>query len=67
VTGADRDVLLRLPVALDERPVVVRAPVLERVQLPVDVEDADGDHPRVDELHRPGREVVDRADQDVQD
>jgi hypothetical protein len=67
VPRADHDRLVRLPVALDERAVVVRAAVLERVELAVDVVDPERDRPGVDELHRPRRELLDGADVDVQD
>ena len=49
-------------VALAERAVVVRAAVLERAVLAVQVVDAERDRARVDDLHRAGRQLLDRAD-----
>src|ERR671937_635464 len=65
VARADRIALLGIEVPLAERPVVVRAPVLERAVPAAEVVDADRDLTRVDDLHRPRRQVLDRADVDL--
>src|SRR5205085_9201767 len=50
VPGADRDARIGIEVALAKRSVVVRAAVLEREELAVQVVDADGDRAGVDDL-----------------
>jgi len=50
--------------ALGERPVVVRAPVLDRVELAVGVEDADLSAVGLDDAGGPGRKLLSRADLD---
>ena len=62
VSWADRDAVVAVEVALAERPVVVRAAVLERVVLAVQVVDADGDRAGVDDLDGARRQLLDRAD-----
>ena len=66
VPGADGDPLAAVEVALAERAVVVRAPVLERVQLAVAVVDADREQ-RLgrDDPDRARRQLVERADLDL--
>ena len=55
----------RLEVALAERPVVVGAAVLDRVELAVAVVDADRELPVADDLHLARRKLLDRADVDL--
>src|SRR5439155_15444554 len=58
VAWARCDPVLAVEVALAQRPVVVRAAVLERVQLAVAVIDADGQEALdVDDPHRPRRQL----------
>ena len=52
---------LWIEVALGERPVVVGAAVLDGAELAVEVEDADRDGARSNDLHRPRRELVHRS------
>src|SRR5436190_8102642 len=62
VPRADRIALLRVEVAFAERAVVVRATVLDRVELAVQVVDTNRDRAGDDDLDRPGRQLLDRAD-----
>src|SRR5581483_3868927 len=62
VTRADDDTGLRIELALAQRTVVVRAAILDRVELSVEVVDADRDEPGVDDLHLARRQLLDRAD-----
>ena len=64
VTRADHDTLVRLPVTLDERAVVVGAAVLDREQLAGAVEHADLEVLPLHQAHAAGREVVNGADVD---
>src|SRR5438477_3622421 len=61
VARAEGDAGLRVPVAEAEGPVVVRAAILQRVQLAVAVVDAHRVRLRVDELHLAGRNLLERA------
>ncbi len=54
-----------VPDALAERAVVVRAAILDREQLAAAVEDADREQPGLDELHRAGRQLLERRDDDL--
>ena len=64
VPRTDRDAVVEVELALAEGPVVVRAAILERVQLAVQVVDADGDRARVDDLDGARRKLVQRRDSD---
>ena len=57
---ARADDLEPLALALAQRAVVVAAPVLERVHLPVDPVDAEEQRPRLDDLHPALGDVVER-------
>ena len=59
---ADRDALGGLEVALAERPVVVRAAVLEGEVLAVAVVDPERELAGADDLHLARRELLDGAD-----
>src|SRR5207247_10612511 len=59
--GAAHAASVRVEVPLAERPVVVRAAVLDRVQLAGEVVDANRYGSRVHELHLAGRQLVQRA------
>ena len=65
VARADHAAHVLLPLALAERPVVVRAAVLERVELAVAVVDADRRPAERDDLRRAGPELVERRDVDL--
>jgi hypothetical protein len=55
VPRTDHDPLVGIELSFGERTVVVGAAVLDRAQLPVDVEDADQQIARADDLDRAGR------------
>ena len=65
VARADDPAAILVPVALAERAVVVRAAVLDRVQLAAAVVDADEEAAVADDLRRAGRELVRRGDLDL--
>jgi hypothetical protein len=65
VARADDDALVLLPVALAQRPVVVRAAVLERVKLAAAVVDANVEMAVLDDANGAGRKLLDRADVDL--
>ena len=64
VSRADDDAALLVEIALGERAVVVGAAILDRAELALHVEDADGEIALAHDLHRPGRQLVGRADVD---
>jgi len=61
---ADGHAFLGVEVALAERPVVVRAAILERAQPAAEVVDTDRDLTRVHDLHGAGRKLLQRRDGD---
>src|SRR6478672_4306269 len=61
VAGALDGAGRRVEIALGERPVVVGAAVLDRVELPLAVEDADLDPVVLDQAHLAGRQLGRRA------
>ena len=61
----ERHAFVRLEVALCKRAVVVGTAILDRAVLAAEVVDPDRDLPRMDELHRPRREVLHRAHDDL--
>src|SRR5579859_1408414 len=65
VARADDAAAILVPVALAERAVVVRAAILDRVQLAGAVVDADEEAPLADDLRRAGRERIRRGHFDV--
>src|SRR6478736_679263 len=66
VTRADDDSLTAVEVALTERPVVMRAPVLECEELAVAVVDPDGEErPHLDDSHSARRKLHQRTDIDL--
>src|SRR5438270_1196592 len=65
VARADHATHVLVPLALAERPVVVRAAVFDRVELPGAVVDADRRPAERDDLRRAGREVVELRDFDL--
>ena len=65
VPRADGVALVEVEVALAERPVVVRAAILDRVDLAAEVVDAHRDLARVDDLHLARGQLVERADVDL--
>src|SRR5262249_61589891 len=62
VSRAAGDAVVAVEVALAAWPVVVRAAVLERVVLAVQVVVADRERPGVDDRHGAGRQLLDGAD-----
>jgi len=62
VARTDRDAGVGIEVALAQRPVVVRAAVFERVELAVQVVDADRDRAGVDDLDAVRRQLGGCAD-----
>jgi hypothetical protein len=65
VAGADDPAEILVPVALAERAVVVRAAILDRIELAAAVVDADEEAAVADDLRGAGRERVRRGDFDV--
>jgi hypothetical protein len=65
MAGADDATAVLVPVALAERAVVVRAAILDRVELAAAVVDADEEASLADDLRRAGRELVGRSDSDL--
>src|SRR5207248_4080782 len=61
VARADGVALVRIELPLAKRAVVVGTAILDRAVLAAEVVDPDRDLPRVDELHRPRRQVLHRA------
>jgi hypothetical protein len=64
VARTDRDSLFGVEVALRERPVVVRAAILDRAEPASEVVDADRELARPDDLDRARRELVEGTDGD---
>ncbi|HET7353449.1 MAG TPA: hypothetical protein VFJ11_05295, partial [Gaiellaceae bacterium] len=62
---ADDAAAVLVPVALAERAVVVRAAILDRLQLAAAVVDTDAETSLANDLGRAGRELVRRGDLDV--
>src|SRR3954452_24710983 len=65
VARADDDALVGVEVALAERPLVVRAAILDRAELAAEVVDADLELPLRDDLRGAGRQLLERPDLEI--